>query len=135
MNQIDTHLKVMTYGRHKGQLFTRLPISYLKWLIGKQAPDWEVAQAELERRGTTTLYDMEISGHAIDRASEPVVFKLFQATKLKNEGLHAWLYRMATDARKKGEENSPNKYHYKKLKFVFEDNDYYPTLKTVIPNV
>lgn len=68
MKKIDPHGKRITFGKHKGELFTRLPVSYLKWMVNEKAQEWEIAKAEFERRGDTMPL-VELSGHAIDNAS------------------------------------------------------------------
>ncbi len=54
MPELDTHHKVLDFGRHAGELWTRVPISYLKWLANElqdSNPNKAMALAELERRG------------------------------------------------------------------------------------
>ena len=123
---MDTHNKTIEYGRHKGELFTRLPISYLKWMCNEKSKQWELAKAELERRGTTTLDKLQISGHAIDRASLRHLDK-WGKTSIKDEGIHSWLYRLACEALEKDGE----KVKYKGMTFVFDRGELYPSLKTI----
>ena len=65
---INTHGMICDFGRHKGTPYTRIPVSYLLWMVGAGHSRADVAQAELDRRGTT-VPELDISGHAIDRAS------------------------------------------------------------------
>jgi DNA (cytosine-5)-methyltransferase 1 len=37
MRAIDTHHLVCDFGKHKGELWTRVPVSYLKWLVNQPA--------------------------------------------------------------------------------------------------
>jgi hypothetical protein len=130
---VNTHNLIVDFGKHKGERWTRLPISYLKWLINDGTQYANIARSELERRGHTELGDMEIRGHAIDRASL-FCWKVWKETKNKDEGLHAWLYRIALEALERGEVTGEEKEGrvYMGLRFVYEFGDIYPTLKTVI---
>ncbi len=83
------------YGKHKGQLFTRLPVSYLRWMINENAPMANVAQAEFERRGDT-MPKVELSGHAIDNASLRVR-KIWHEDRGEDEGIYSWLTRITLE--------------------------------------
>lgn len=37
--KVDTHNKVIVFGKHKGERWTRLPISYLKWIMNELPKD------------------------------------------------------------------------------------------------
>lgn len=50
---MNTHGLKISFGKHEGELFTRLPIGYLRWMINERTREWEIAQAEFERRGDT----------------------------------------------------------------------------------
>lgn len=128
-SEINTHGLVCEFGKHKGTLWTRLPVSYVKWLANQDGPYAEIARAELKRRGTVTP-GMEISGHAIDRASQQLIGKWMEL-RLPNEGLHAWLVRMATAARARDRQKR-DKFYYSGMKFVFEEGEIWPVLKTVM---
>jgi hypothetical protein len=128
---IDTHHMVCDFGKHKGELYTRIPVSYLKWMVNVGHNQVEIAQAELDRRGTTTP-NLEISGHAIDRASL-LCLKLWQLTRNQDEGLHAWLIRMSQEALESVGGEVEGKVLYSGMKFVFEMDGVWPVLKTVMP--
>lgn len=131
MNDINTHGMVCDFGKHKGLPYTRLPVSYLKWLantLGHRAQD--IAKAELARRGTTTP-TVEVSGHAIDRASLSCR-KIWHQTRHENEGLHAWLCRMAQEALDSGVP-AGDKIAHAGMRFAFERDGEWPVLKTVMP--
>jgi hypothetical protein len=127
--KINTHNMVCDFGRHKGVLYTRMPISYLRWMVNSNHSRKEIAEAELERRGTT-MPEMEISGHAIDRASL-CCRKIWHENREKDEGLHAWLLRIGKEALSKGIDND-GRCFYKGLKIVFEDDGIWPVMKTVM---
>ena len=135
--EINTHNLRVDFGKHKGELWTRVPVSYLKWLSNqpeRNAADisHDIARAELKRRGTVTP-TIEVSGHAIDRASLNCR-KIWHQTALdENEGLHAWLCRMAAAALAAKDETKSGKYHHCGMLFAFEFGECYPTLKTVMP--
>lgn len=130
MEKINTHNLIVEFGKHKGERWTRLPISYLKWLVNQPGCQWKkIAQAELDRRGITTPTELEVSGHAIDSASLRVR-RIWHKTRRGNEGLYSWLYRVGNEALKKSEEEVVE---HIGIKFVFTYGEYYPTLKTVKP--
>lgn len=130
---INTHGLEVTFGKHRGELWTRVPVSYLRWIVNTFTQDREardIAQAELDRRGTV-VPDIEISGHAIDTASLRVR-KIWHENRGQDEGLHAWLCRMAMEAYEQGERLPSGKIKHAGIKWVFEEGNYYPTLKTVM---
>src|SRR5687767_10815733 len=111
--EINTHDLLVTFGKHKGERWTRLPIGYLKWLVNeheklKNFPDAElhrdIALAELKRRGTVLESTMKISKHAIDRASLNCRGIWKETRKDDNEGLNSWLERMANEALESSDE-------------------------------
>lgn len=75
----------VAFGKWKGTLLTRVPVSYLRWAITQQiearqplpdirpvprsVPFHEAAAAELQRRGER-VFEVEISAHAVDRLSQ-----------------------------------------------------------------
>src|SRR5687767_12369609 len=129
---VNTHHLRIDFGKHKGELYTRLPVSYLKWLINEKTQVAGIAQAELDRRGTTLEHEVQISGHALDRASTRLLEK-WQETRLhKNEGLHAWLHRLASEALVRGEKKDEWNYVFIGIKFCFDFGEVYPTLTTVM---
>lgn len=128
---LNTHNVIINFGKHAGTPWTRLPISYLHWLANEASGEAkELAESELARRGTTIPTTVQLSGHAIDRAS--------QITSVwKRDGVHSWLQRRAEAALEHGKKaelgDVPNEViFYKGLKFVFTFGEYYPTLKTVM---
>lgn len=133
---IDTHNLIVDFGKHRGKRWTRVPVSYLKWLINEGTQYSKIAQAELDRRGTTIDIEVEISGHAIDRASLNCRRNWHNTKKNKDEGLHSWLHRMSVEALASVEGikfDDREKIEYKKIQFAFKFGEIYPTLLTVIP--
>lgn len=129
---MNTHGVTVNFGRHKGQLLTRVPVSYLKWMVGCRHSQATLAQAELDRRGTVTP-DCDISGHAIDRASL-LCRKIWHENRSESEGLHAWLVRVTLEALQHGEKLDSGKIRYCRMKFVIEQDGLWPVLKTVSPD-
>jgi hypothetical protein len=137
MGIINTHGLVCDFGKHNGELWTRIPVSYLKWLVNQPRRNpgdikADIAASELKRRGTITP-TIEVSGHAIDRASLMCRKTWHQTAINEEEGLHAWLCRMAVEAREKGTKLDSGKYRYQGMKFAYEEGELYPVLKTVHP--
>jgi hypothetical protein len=129
---IDTHNMICDFGKHRGERYTRLPVSYLKWLANTpNHKAQEIAKAELERRGTTTP-TIEVSGHAIDRASISCRRQWHETKKDENEGIHAWLCRMAQEALDQGQDVKGKKL-WNGLLFAYEMDGCWPVLKTVMP--
>lgn len=127
--EINTHGLVCDFGKHKGLLYTRVPVGYLHWMVGNNHPKAEIASAELKRRGSV-LPTLDISGHAIDRASLHCR-KYWHQTRGENEGLHAWLCRISKEALA----NTPDpkgRYRYGDVLLAFEFEGNWPVLKTVI---
>jgi hypothetical protein len=124
----------MPVGRHKGVLFTRIPISYLQWMVqGNHSMAGEAA-SELARRGTT-VPELDVSGHAIDRASTRL-WRHWRRDRTDDEGLHHWLHRVAVEAWKSRDPAKPLPETLKRrgIRFVFEVSGNWPTLKTVMPD-
>jgi hypothetical protein len=136
MEKPNTHNITIEFGKHKGERWTRLPISYLKWMLNempKGSPAWNLADAELERRGDTMPREVEISNHAIDKASLRV-HKAWHNDRGAEEGLYSWLQRICTEALElKNHGNEQNeRINYKGCKLIFTYGNFFPTLKTVM---
>ena len=131
---VETHGDLMQVGRHKGELITRVPVSYLKWLANTPTHrEHEIGKAELSRRGTVTP-SLEVSGHAIDSASLRLRKTWHQTATGPDEGLHAWLCRKAAEALATAEElGAPDVVIHDGVKWVFEREGIWPVLKTVMP--
>ena len=125
---MNTHGLVVDFGKYKGELYTRVPVSYLKWMVQSGHSKSDIAVSELDRRGTVTP-EIEVSGHAIDRASLHCL-DIWKKTRNKDEGLHAWLCRKAVESRL-SDPDSSGRYYCNGMCFVFEEGKW-PALKTVI---
>jgi len=127
---IDTHDLLCDFGPYKGERWTRIPAQYLKKIVNTGGHKGEkLALAELKRRGTITA-GVEVSGHAVDRASQALIGKWMEL-RTGNEGIHAWLCRMAFEARERGKKVE-DKYHFAGMKFVFAEGALFPVLTTVM---
>lgn len=131
MGDINTHGMICDFGRHKGTPYTRLPVSYLRWMVNESHSRADIAKAELDRRGTV-LPELDISGHAIDRASLRCR-KIWHETRGRDEGLHAWLCRVASEALGEQDPDDDGRVFYLNMKLVFETDGQWPVLKTVMP--
>lgn len=132
--KINTHRKIVEFGKYKGERWTRVPAAYLRWLANapEDGINVQTAKAELDRRGTNIETEIEISPHAVDRASQHLLL-VWEHTRKKHEGLYTWLARMASAAiRSANSDNPPDKITYKKIEFVFRHGRHFPILKTVI---
>lgn len=126
---LNTHGVTMQFGKHKGELITRVPLGYLRFMINNATPQSDLARAELERRGGD-LPSVHISGHAVDRASLRVR-KIWHETRDKDEGLHSWLCRMVGEAIDANGGAAETTIH-KGMKLVIEPGEEYPSLKTIM---
>jgi Putative quorum-sensing-regulated virulence factor len=133
----QTHGYRLAFGKYNGRLITRVPLQYLSWMINQNTQGQEHARAEMIRRGTT-LPTLQISGHALDRASLQCLGVYLQSRR-DNEGIHAWLMRMALEARENGtlvedSEGDPQdtQYIHAGMKFAFCEGEEFPALKTVM---
>ena len=129
----ETHGIILSFGKYKGELLTRVPVSYLKWMMNKEgmAENWHIlAKIEFERRGDTTP-TVELTAHAIDKASLRVR-KIWHQTSHAEEGLYSWLMRITLEALEKGEYLENDKIKYLGMKLVIESGIEFPVLKTIM---
>jgi len=131
MSDINPHGKIIEFGKHKGELFTRVPISYIRWMVNQNTQQADIAKAEFERRGDTMPL-IELSGHAIDNASLRCR-KIWHETRKDDEGLYSWLQRMTLEAINQGADIN-GKIHYRRMKFVVSEGEEFPILKTIMRN-
>ena len=131
MSGNDVEADRIPSGRHKGQLVTRVPVALLHWMVRDNQPGAGLALAELVRRGVT-LPKMDISGHAIDRASQRL-WRIWRKMRVEDEGLHHWLRRAALAAWNSRDPAKPLPEILTRdgIRFVFEVTGNWPTLKTV----
>lgn len=127
---MDTRGIRIDYGKHNGELMTRLPISYIRWMINEKAPMWEYAKAEFDRRGDT-MPKVEISGHAIDKASLRVI-NVWRADARIGEGIYSWLQRIVLEALARGKKKYEDTYFYLGMKLIIVKGEEYPSLKTIM---
>lgn len=127
--EIQTHNLKVTFGKYKGELWTRVPISYLNWLVNQpESTNTRIAKKEIRRRGSK-VPEVFISGHAIDRASLRCL-KYWKKDRKEKEGLHAWLARLTKEA---GEQWQTDRVTISGIVLVLERGELYPSLKTVFP--
>ncbi len=128
----DTHGVRLDFGKHRGELYTRAPIPYLKWMVNENHSRSKFAKAELERRNIQlTELPVEISGHAMDTASLRVR-RTWHEDRGSDEGLHSWLMRVAVEALESNKPDIAGCIFHKGMKLVFVEGELYPTLKTVM---
>lgn len=128
----------LSFGRHEGELITRVPVSYLKWMVREDTSQAKQAEEELKRRGTETP-DLEVSGHAIDRFSQRHL-KLWlqhQKDEVSPVGLWTFIHRLAREAvrcagrRKPGEPKDDLTVNHRGVRWVFALGGAWPVVKTV----
>lgn len=119
-------------GRHQGMPITRVPVSYLRWMISHDHELAGKARTELKRRGCAVALELEVTGHAIDRASLKCNDQ-WRRDRRDGEGLHAWLLRVSGEALRTCRRDGESVF-YKRMKLVFAFDSGWPVLKTVIPD-
>ena len=119
----------MENGKHEGERITRVPMSYLRWMVRAGHPQAEYAQAELDRRGAA-MPDIEISAHAIDRLSLRCR-DVWHQTRKGDEGLYTWAARMALAAWQQGK--TDGRYAHAGITWVIEGGSH-PILTTAFPD-
>jgi len=138
VTEADIQDATLLTGRHKGQPFTRVPLSYLQWMVNVDPLHSQrtIAVAELQRRGCVGTPSCTITPHAIDRASIRC-WKTFRDTRQRipgygPEGLHMWLSRLVDEALKTTAV-AQNTYIIHGLKMIIQCGVEWPVLVTVNP--
>lgn len=139
MNPNDTLRKTIDFGKYKGELWTRLPIGYLRSLANKKDNQRAaMAMAELQRRGTTPDQEVEITNHAVDRASLNFTRRWHKDTfgQDPRPGLYSWLYKKTAAAwhrvKARPAPGEIVRVEHEKIIFVFQGGMHSPILKTVM---
>ena len=120
------------FGKYADIPWTRVPVSYLRWLVNSRHPQITRAELEINRRGTV-LPTMEITGHAIDRVSA-LFIKKWRTTRQPDEGIHTWLHRTAELALRTNRRDNQGRVIHEDMLFAFADENQWPVLKTVMMN-
>jgi hypothetical protein len=101
-------------------------------MVGVRHTYAAIAEAELKRRGTK-LPTVEVSGHALDRASQQCLDLWQRDTKNgEREGLNAWLTRLFEEALRQGVREGRDRIHYRRMCFVVQEEYMWPVLVTVM---
>lgn len=129
---------VIQFGKYKGEILTRLPQGYLRFIVMEKIrgpihlpPLNLIAAAELERRGARSDF-IEITGHAIDRFS----FKYLDRWDRK-VGLYTFIEQQCERAIKKNrlskvQKNGSKVYRHLGISWVIKSDLAIPVLKTVL---
>lgn len=129
MSDLHTLEYLMKNGRHEGERITRVPVSYLQLMVNQNHRESHMARAELKRRGTV-VPEMEISSHAINRASLRIMH-VFGKRDDKKEGLHSWMLREAGVAMILGTKRG-DKYSYHGIKWAIVTDGVWPVVLSVM---
>jgi len=122
----------IAHGRHQGKKLNQVPVGYLRWMVNVKHGNADLASAELKRRGTIKP-EIDISGHAIDRASQRLL-KKWKSCGM-DIGLYSWLAGMAKQALDHGVKTVNDcgvSVKYQGIKFMFQMDCEWPVLKTVV---
>lgn len=133
---VQTERVRVDFGVHKDKLWTRVPISYLRWMVNSGHSRVEFARAELDRRGIPDRLDLELTGHAVDRASQ-LFLDDWQAEREGDEGLHSWLFRRAGAAVEIAKDREPMKdgsvrVDHRGICFAIQNGEDWPVIVTVM---
>lgn len=126
---MDEPVYILGLGKYRGERITRIPVSYLNWMVNVGHTEVAQAKAELARRGTKHSAQVEISAHAVDRASQRLL-GFWLETRTGEEGLHSWLARMA-DAALTFPGDAHGNHSYGPAVFTFSRDYVIPVLLTV----
>lgn len=118
----------MANGRYQGEPITRIPVGYLRWMVNAGHSAARQAAMELARRGSV-LPEIEISGHAIDRASQHSL-AAWRHGRDGEEGLHAWMQRAGLEAYHRLDA-SKDTIEHAGVRWIFKRGKFYPEIKTV----
>ena len=130
--RLATRDVILEFGKHKDVRIQRVPVSYLFFMVRNQTRQWLYAEAELDRRGTV-IPQIEVSSHAIDRASLRIR-KIRHEHRGKDEGLHAWLARASWDAWNLRQSEGSYEVLHLGVKWCFKLEGVWPVLLTVMPS-
>ena len=100
LNEIDPASSLdgrFTQGRYRGQRVHRVPQGYLLSIANDKHPLGAIARAELARRGAIDRATIELSAHAINRASVRLSSE-FGKRSQRTQGLYSWLLDVAVEA-------------------------------------
>ena len=106
-------------------------MSYLRWMVSVGHEKAEHAKEELDRRGTV-IPEVEVSGHAIDRASQRCLDVWRGDLANPNEGLHAWLSRVAKEALDRNQVDAKGRFYHKGCWWAIDTGLAIPVLKSVV---
>lgn len=122
----------MRTGKHKGERITRVPVSYLMWMVNAGHGEAERAAQELKRRGTT-FPTLELSGHAIDRASIRLE-RLWKRERNEGEGIYHWLHGRAEKAWEYHQKRNGGSdvFDHEGVRWAFAVDGVWPVLKSVM---
>ncbi len=119
-----------------------MPVGYLRHLANNAYGDSQkLATIELKRRGHGFRPDIEITAHAIDRASMKLHMNWQLTKKDADEGIHSWLARIAGEAyaehgpetlQRETEAPYDLTIDWQHTRMVFSIGHHYPTLKTIM---
>lgn len=132
MSVLNTHNVKLQFGQYEGELYTRVPFNYLVWMVSIDHQYSDFAEAEIARRGGV-VPDVEITAHAVDRASIHLMDRYYDLRESEDEGLHRFLCRMTLEALKRGGKQNEDRFSYKRIIFIVELSGVIPVLKTVFP--
>ena len=128
---ISTHNLVRGDGRYTDTLYTRIPVFELRKQSRRSGMIGLLATLELERRGVPrTTHDIDISTHAIDRASQRFIRHFLNDCAETGEGITEWLHRISKEALNQAPVQQSEISH-RGMRFIFEKSGPYPLLKTV----
>ena len=94
---MDTHNKLVGFGKYKAWRWTNVPISFLKKVANGDGDCNKIADAELERRGFKDHGDIELTMHALNKASI-TFFNEWREMSENREGIVDWVLRVFREA-------------------------------------
>jgi hypothetical protein len=123
----------LSFGKFKNTELTKVPSSYLNWMIVQGHQFAFKAEEELARRGTPCNKTVDIAPHAVDRASQRMMH-LWISTQETGEGIYSWLLRRSSAAllaMSSQEKKDRKKVEHDGVIFVLDFNTVIPILVSV----
>lgn len=131
----ELHNAKIETGKYRGELWTRLPLAYVKFLANSsQGSQQAIALAELERRGIDPGkdgYGIDVTMHSVDRASQKLLH-FWNDRRIGDEGLATWMARTALEAIEKGRYHN-GRYEFEGIRYVIKKGYLEPVLASIYP--
>jgi len=129
---------IFNFGKkHSGKRMAEVPADYLRWVMNTVSDKPQIvhlATRQLEQRGSLEIPQVDLSPHAVDRASQRMLAAWLEDTNESREpGLYRWLAEKTGKAIAEGTSppNEPAVFIHDGFVYFIAPGNLYPTLKSV----